>query len=76
MSGILADEMGLGKTIQTISLIALLREKYNYLGPDLIIAPLSTLSNWVQEYKQMDSDCAGHSVPWQSAGGRSSGIQK
>lgn len=50
MSGILADEMGLGKTIQTISLIALLREKENYLGPHLIIAPLSTLSNWIEEF--------------------------
>ncbi|KAK3688224.1 SNF2 family N-terminal domain-containing protein [Podospora appendiculata] len=50
MSGILADEMGLGKTIQTISLIALLREQENYLGPHLIIAPLSTLSNWLDEF--------------------------
>jgi ATP-dependent DNA helicase len=50
LSGILADEMGLGKTIQTISLIALLREKEGYLGPHLIVAPLSTLSNWVEEF--------------------------
>ncbi|KAF7868547.1 hypothetical protein EAF04_005078 [Stromatinia cepivora] len=52
MSGILADEMGLGKTIQTISLIALLREKESYLGPHLIIAPLSTLSNWIEEFQK------------------------
>lgn len=52
MSGILADEMGLGKTIQTISLIALLREKDGYLGPHLIIAPLSTLSNWQEEFEK------------------------
>jgi len=52
MSGILADEMGLGKTIQTISLIALLREKENYLGPHLIVAPLSTLSNWIEEFEK------------------------
>ncbi|KAK0641315.1 SNF2 family N-terminal domain-containing protein [Cercophora newfieldiana] len=51
MSGILADEMGLGKTIQTISLIALLREKDDYCGPHLIVAPLSTLSNWMAEFK-------------------------
>ncbi|RSM14389.1 hypothetical protein CEP52_001470 [Fusarium oligoseptatum] len=50
MSGILADEMGLGKTVQTISLIALLREQENYLGPHLIVAPLSTLSNWMDEF--------------------------
>ncbi|TQS32678.1 hypothetical protein Golomagni_07001, partial [Golovinomyces magnicellulatus] len=50
MSGILADEMGLGKTVQTISLLALLREQENYLGPHLIVAPLSTLSNWMDEF--------------------------
>lgn len=50
MSGILADEMGLGKTIQTISLIALLREQEGYMGPHLIVAPLSTLSNWLEEF--------------------------
>ncbi|KAJ6787711.1 hypothetical protein PWT90_08479 [Aphanocladium album] len=52
MSGILADEMGLGKTVQTISLIALLREQENYLGPHLIVAPLSTLSNWMDEFQR------------------------
>lgn len=36
--------------MQTISLIALLREQENYLGPHLIIAPLSTLSNWMDEF--------------------------
>jgi ATP-dependent DNA helicase len=50
MSGILADEMGLGKTIQTIALIALLREQEGYLGPHLIVSPLSTLSNWIEEF--------------------------
>ncbi|KAI0995888.1 hypothetical protein K3495_g12293 [Podosphaera aphanis] len=50
MSGILADEMGLGKTIQTISLLAKFREDANYMGPHLIIAPLSTLSNWQDEF--------------------------
>lgn len=52
LSGILADEMGLGKTIQTISLVALLREQESYYGPHLIIAPLSTLSNWQDEFKK------------------------
>ena len=49
LNGILADEMGLGKTIQTISFLAFLREKQTY-GPFLIVAPLSTLSNWVDEF--------------------------
>ena len=47
--GILADEMGLGKTIQTISFLAFLREQKSY-GPFLIAAPLSTTSNWVDEF--------------------------
>lgn len=56
LSGILADEMGLGKTIQTISLIAHLRESANYYGPHLIVAPLSTLSNWVEEFAKWVPD--------------------
>ncbi|KAI1373862.1 SNF2 family N-terminal domain-containing protein [Hypoxylon crocopeplum] len=52
LSGILADEMGLGKTIQVISLVALLREQEKYFGPHLIIAPLSTLSNWQDEFQK------------------------
>ena len=51
LNGILADEMGLGKTIQTISFIAFLREKGVH-GPFLIAAPLSTTSNWVNEFKR------------------------
>ncbi|MCJ1448060.1 MAG: hypothetical protein MMC23_008573 [Stictis urceolatum] len=49
LNGILADEMGLGKTIQTISFLAFLREKKVY-GPFLIVAPLSTLGNWIDEF--------------------------
>eukprot|EP00986_Skeletonema_menzelii_P008839 scaffold3857_cov140-Skeletonema_menzelii.AAC.1 len=48
LNGILADEMG--KTIQTISLIAYLIEVKENLGPYLVIVPLSTLSNWVNEF--------------------------
>uniref|UniRef100_A0AAQ5YYW6 DNA helicase n=1 Tax=Amphiprion ocellaris TaxID=80972 RepID=A0AAQ5YYW6_AMPOC len=46
---ILADEMGLGKTIQSI---ALLSEVYaaNVQGPFLVIAPLSTITNWEREF--------------------------
>ncbi|KTW30617.1 hypothetical protein T552_00333 [Pneumocystis carinii B80] len=51
LNGILADEMGLGKTLQTISFLAFLREKGTY-GPFLIAAPLSTISNWVSEFKK------------------------
>ena len=51
LNGILADEMGLGKTLQTISFLAFLREKKTY-GPFLIVAPVSTLSNWVEEIER------------------------
>ncbi|KAH0719185.1 ATP-dependent DNA helicase DDM1-like [Solanum tuberosum] len=51
LNGILADQMGLGKTIQTISFLAHL--KGNGLdGPYLVIAPLSTLSNWMNEIER------------------------
>ncbi|KAI0394380.1 SNF2 family N-terminal domain-containing protein [Xylariaceae sp. FL0594] len=52
LSGILADEMGLGKTIQILALVAFLREHEEYFGPHLIVAPLSTLSNWQDEFKK------------------------
>ncbi|KAK4346829.1 hypothetical protein RND71_033168 [Anisodus tanguticus] len=51
LNGILADQMGLGKTIQAIAFLAHL--KGNGLdGPYLIIAPLSTLSNWLNEMER------------------------
>lgn len=51
LCGILADEMGLGKTVQTISLIAFFKEN-NISGPFLIAAPLSIVSNWVDEFQR------------------------
>ena len=51
VNGILADEMGLGKTIQCIAFIAHLIEM-GVLGPFLVVAPLSTISNWVSEFKK------------------------
>ncbi|KAJ7857605.1 SNF2-family ATP dependent chromatin remodeling factor snf21 [Mycena leptocephala] len=50
LNGILADEMGLGKTIQTISLIAFLKESKRLPGPYLVIVPLSTMTNWSGEF--------------------------
>jgi ATP-dependent helicase STH1/SNF2 len=50
LNGILADEMGLGKTIQTISLITYLIESKRQPGPYLVIVPLSTLTNWNNEF--------------------------
>ena len=50
INGILADEMGLGKTIQTIALFCHLIEM-GVPGPFIVVAPLSTISNWVREFK-------------------------
>jgi ATP-dependent helicase STH1/SNF2 len=52
LNGILADEMGLGKTIQTISLVTYLIEKKREPGPYLVIVPLSTLTNWNNEFEK------------------------
>jgi SNF2 family DNA or RNA helicase len=41
---------GLGKTIQAIALVSYLMEFKDNLGPYLIIVPLSTMSNWVNEF--------------------------
>ncbi|XP_062831977.1 lymphoid-specific helicase [Anolis carolinensis] len=51
INGILADEMGLGKTVQCIATIALMVEK-GMVGPFLVCGPLSTLPNWIAEFKR------------------------
>ncbi|XP_010865484.1 lymphoid-specific helicase isoform X2 [Esox lucius] len=51
INGILADEMGLGKTIQCIAHVAMMLER-NVLGPFLVVAPLSTLPNWISEFRR------------------------
>ena len=43
LHGILADEMGLGKTLQTISLLAYLRETRGMKGPHLVVVPKSVV---------------------------------
>ena len=55
LNGILADDMGLGKTLQTLSHIQVHIEKEKKvkreepLGPCLIVAPTSVVSNWIKE---------------------------
>ncbi|XP_017755570.1 PREDICTED: lymphoid-specific helicase-like [Eufriesea mexicana] len=51
INGILADEMGLGKTIQVIALLCHLLEKKQD-GPYLLVAPLSTIPNWMLEFEK------------------------
>ena len=52
LNGILADEMGLGKTIQTISLFAYLIGNKGNEGPFLVVVPLTTINNWMNEFEK------------------------
>jgi SWI/SNF-related matrix-associated actin-dependent regulator of chromatin subfamily A member 5 len=52
INGILADEMGLGKTLQTISLLGYMKHYKSAAGPHMVIAPKSTLTNWMNEVKR------------------------
>ena len=52
ISGILADEMGLGKTVQTVAMIGYLTEYKDAPGPHMVLAPKSTMSNWLKEFKK------------------------
>eukprot|EP01035_Chromulina_nebulosa_P022015 gene22015-28499_t len=51
INGILADEMGLGKTLQSISVLAYMREFRHINGPHLVMVPKSTLPNWCKEFE-------------------------
>ena len=58
MNGILADEMGLGKTIQCIGVVAHMIEM-GVKGPFLVAAPLSTVPNWVEEFRRFTPSVSG-----------------
>ena len=58
VNGILGDEMGLGKTVQCIAFVALLMQN-GVKGPFLVVAPLSTLPNWVSEFKRFSPMVGG-----------------
>jgi len=52
----IVDEMGLGKILQSISVLVYMK-KYcskddSSTGPNLVVVPKSTLSNWMNEYKR------------------------
>ncbi|KAJ1490316.1 SNF2 family N-terminal domain-containing protein, partial [Baffinella frigidus] len=55
LNGILADEMGLGKTLQTIAFLAHLQAN-GVNGPFLVVAPLSTITNWQREFNKFAPD--------------------
>ncbi|GLU57261.1 hypothetical protein Dfri01_67220 [Dyadobacter frigoris] len=50
--GLLADDMGLGKTLQLLYFIEWHSQHYNEDKPYLIVAPVSLLENWENEYKK------------------------
>jgi len=52
LGGILADDMGLGKTLQTLAMICHARDRDPCLGPFLVVAPTSVVSNWVGEARR------------------------
>lgn len=49
---LLAVRRGLGKTLQTISLLAYLRESRGVTGPHLCIVPKSVTGNWIREFRK------------------------
>jgi superfamily II DNA or RNA helicase len=49
LGGILADDMGLGKTLQALALLCHARERDPGIGPFLVVAPTSVVSNWAGE---------------------------
>jgi SWI/SNF-related matrix-associated actin-dependent regulator of chromatin subfamily A member 5 len=57
INGILADQMGLGKTIQAIAFLAFLKEHKKISGPHLVVAPNTTLTNWVNEFHKWFPSC-------------------
>lgn len=53
--GLLADDMGLGKTLQLLYLIEWHCQNYDDNKPYLIVAPVSLLENWENEYQKFFS---------------------
>ena len=58
VNGILADEMGLGKTIQCVALVCQIITM-GAKGPFMVIAPLSTLPNWRNEFRRFAPRVSG-----------------
>ncbi|MBW8059053.1 MAG: DEAD/DEAH box helicase [Solirubrobacterales bacterium] len=62
LGGILADDMGLGKTLQTLALLCHARERDPGVGPFLVVAPTSVVSNWVGEAARFTPELAVSAV--------------
>ena len=52
INSILADEMGLGKTLQIVATLSDIADNHGIRGPFLVIAPLSTLPHWKNEFER------------------------
>jgi superfamily II DNA or RNA helicase len=52
LGGILADDMGLGKTVQALAHLVLEKECGRLVKPSLIVAPVSVIGNWRQEFER------------------------
>lgn len=71
LGGCLADDMGLGKTIQTLALLQKLKQE-GKLKQVLLVAPVVTLSNWLNEISRFTPELsvyhhAGQDRPKQAA---------
>ena len=49
---LLADDMGLGKTLQAYSFISGMKKSLKHMESVLIVAPVSLLKNWEDEYQK------------------------
>ena len=59
MNGILADEMGLGKTLQTISVLAWMKEARDVSGPHIVRSPRGYAADGSRRRRGRDVD-----IPW------------
>ena len=64
LGGVLADDMGLGKTLQTLTLMAHVRETEDPADrlPFLVVAPTSVVSNWALEAARFAPGLVVHAV--------------
>jgi superfamily II DNA or RNA helicase len=62
LGGILADDMGLGKTLQALATLCHARERDPGVGPFLVVAPTSVVSNWVGEAARFTPELAVSAV--------------
>ena len=66
---LVADDMGLGKTLQTLTFVAGLKKFCGVNLPMLIVAPVTILTNWQDEYKKfLRGNIFGEVVPLHEGG--------